>query len=135
MLLMGVYVKTDLDLKTGLSFTGKYRATPAGLLRTVQGDMATLQLVVGLPEAARTILSNVQHASSGIPGALEGRQVMRLETHAYRVVYGEPIFVTATPRERAYLNGRRGDHLPEKVHLYGVHLVSFLETCGLLQFS
>ena len=98
---------------------GKYRATPGGPLLPVQGDVSKLPMVVGLPEAARTILSNVRRASSSMPGTMEVRRLMQHETHAYRVVYGEPIFVTVSPSERDSFLGvrlfrcRRGDPVQE----------------------
>ena len=40
---------------------------------------------------------NIEHVSRKLPGTQEVRRQMRFETHAYRVAYGVPIFVTFSP--------------------------------------
>ena len=79
---------------------GQYRAGPDAPLQPVAGDVSKLHMVPELPRAARILLQNVQHVSAKIPGTVEVRKLMRHETHAYRIIYGEPIFVTISPNER-----------------------------------
>ncbi|CAJ1335198.1 unnamed protein product, partial [Effrenium voratum] len=86
---------------------GQYRAGPDAPLQPVAGDVSKLHMVPELPRAARVLLQNVQHVSAKIPGTVEVRKLMRHETHAYRIIYGEPIFVTISPNERDNLLGVR----------------------------
>ena len=79
---------------------GKYRPFPGGPLQPVNGDLAKVGLVETLSRVARRMLENVRHTSQQIPGTVETRRLMRHETHAYRIVFGEPIFVTISPAER-----------------------------------
>ena len=77
----------------------KYK-TPDGKLRPVNGDLTKVRLVPGLPPTARKLLANIEHVTSKIPGTQEVRRKMRHMTHSYRVVYGQPIFVTMSPDEK-----------------------------------
>ena len=78
----------------------KYR-TPGGRLAEVRGDLSKVRYVEGLPPVAHRLLLNVEHITRQISGTQEVRRAMRHQTHAYRVAYGEPIFVTFfTQRER-----------------------------------
>ncbi|CAJ1408108.1 unnamed protein product, partial [Effrenium voratum] len=86
---------------------GQFRAGPDAPLQPVAGDVAKLHMVPELPRAARVLLQNVQHVSAKMPGTVEVRKLMRHETHAYRVIYGEPVFVTISPNERDNLLGVR----------------------------
>ena len=79
---------------------GHYRPSPGAPLRAVDGDISKVGMVETLTPLARRLLQNVRHASSHIPGTVETRRLMRHETHAYRIVFGEPIFVTVSPAER-----------------------------------
>ena len=72
---------------------------PNGKKRPVGGDMTKLRCVAKLSEAAKRLLRMVEHLTRKLPGTQEARRMMRFETHAYRVCYGVPIFVTFTPDE------------------------------------
>jgi hypothetical protein len=70
-----------------------------GTKKKVSGDMTKLRYVPGLSAAARKLLQNIEHSSRRIPGTQETRRLMRFNTHAYRIRYGVPIFVTFSPDE------------------------------------
>ena len=78
---------------------GKYE-TPSGQMKNVGGDLSKVRYVPDLPPAAHRLLTHISHVSRSIPGTQEVRRTMRHETHAYRCVYGEPIFVTFSPNEK-----------------------------------
>lgn len=77
---------------------GKFQDA-TGRLQAVAGDMTKVRYVPGLSAAAKRLLLNIQHTSRKVPGTQEIRRLMRFETHAFRVAYGVPIFVTFTPDE------------------------------------
>ena len=70
-----------------------------GKLKPVKGDMTKLRYVPGLSRAAQRLLQNLEHTSRKVPGTQETRRQMRFDTHANRVRYGVPIFVTFSPDE------------------------------------
>ena len=61
--------------------------------------MTKLRYVAKLSEAAKRLLRMVEHITRKLPGTQETQRMMRFDTHAYRVRYGVPIFVTFTPDE------------------------------------
>jgi hypothetical protein len=70
-----------------------------GTMKPVKGDMTKLRYVPGLSRAAQRLLQNLEHTSRKVPGTQEVRRQMRFDTHANRVRYGVPIFVTFSPDE------------------------------------
>ena len=72
----------------------------AGNKKPVNGDFSKVMYADGLPPAAKKIAENTTAKCRNIPGTHEVRNVMRHETHAYRVCYGTPIFLTFSPSER-----------------------------------
>ena len=77
---------------------GKYQDVNGKTLE-VRGDMTKIRFVPGLSAAAKRLLQNLEHTSRRLPGTQETRRLMRFDTHAYRVRYGVPIFVTFSPDE------------------------------------
>ena len=75
---------------------GKYLDVD-GKTKDVRGDMTKVRYVSGLSKAAQRLLQNIEHTSRKIPGTQETRRLMRYDTHANRVRYGVPIFVTFSP--------------------------------------
>ena len=61
--------------------------------------MTKLLNVPGLSVAARKLLRNTEHTSRRLAVAQETRRLMRFDTHAMRIRYGVPIFVTLPPHE------------------------------------
>ena len=78
---------------------GKY-CDPTGKTRAVNGDMTKVRYVAGLSRAAKRLLMNLEHTSRQLAGTQETRRHMRFDTHANRIHYGVPIFVTFSPDER-----------------------------------
>ena len=72
----------------------------AGNKKPVNGDFSKVMHADGLPPAAKKIAENSAAKCRNIPGTHEVRNIMRQETHAYRVCYGTPIFLTFSPSER-----------------------------------
>ena len=72
----------------------------AGNKKPVNGDFSKVMYADGLPPAAKKIAENTTAKCRNIPGTHEVRNIMRHETHAYRVCYGAPIFLTFSPSER-----------------------------------
>ena len=70
-----------------------------GRVQSVKGDMTKLRYVPSLTTAAKRLLRSIEHMTRKLPGTQETRRQMRFDTHAYRVRYGVPIFVTFTPDE------------------------------------
>ena len=77
---------------------GKYQDLD-GRTEDVRGDMTKVRYVPGLSPAAKRLLQNLEHTSRRIAGTQETRRLMRFNTHANRVRYGVPIFVTFSPDE------------------------------------
>ena len=71
----------------------------AGKTQKVKGDMTKLRYVPDLSDAATRLLRNIEHLTRKLPGTQGARRQMRFDTHANRVRYGVPIFVTFTPDE------------------------------------
>ena len=93
---------TAKDLENGAielckALTGTY--DQFGTKRKVNGDMTKLRFVPGLSAAASKLLQNIEHCSRRIAGTQETRRLMRFDTHANRIRYGVPIFVTFSPDE------------------------------------
>ena len=61
--------------------------------------MTKVRHVANLSVAAKALLQHIEHTSRKIAGTQETRRQMRFDTHAMRVRYGVPIFVTFTPDE------------------------------------
>ena len=61
--------------------------------------MTKVRYFPGISAAAKRLLQNVEHTSRRKAGTQETRRLMRFDTHANRVRYGVPIFVTFTPDE------------------------------------
>ena len=70
-----------------------------GKVRKVGGDMTKVRYVPGLSAAAKRLLQNIEHTTRKLPGTQETRRQMRFDTHANRIRYGVPIFVTFSPDE------------------------------------
>ena len=81
------------------ALNGKYRS-PCGQLKDVHGDLTKVPYVENLPPVARRLLTNVEHVTRDIPGSQEVRRTMRHQTHAHRIAYGEPFFITFSPNEK-----------------------------------
>ena len=77
---------------------GKYTDL-GGRTQKVNGDMTKVQNVPGLSVSARKLLKNIEHTSRRLAGTQETRRLMRFDTHANRICYGVPIFVTFSPDE------------------------------------
>jgi len=95
---------TPKQLETGAieicrALRGKY-TDPAGKNRPVNGDMTKVRYVPGLSLGAKKLLQNLEHTSRKLPGTQETRRQMRFDTHANRIKYGVPVFVTFSPDER-----------------------------------
>eukprot|EP00973_Karenia_brevis_P023690 3264404-Karenia_brevis.AAC.1 len=65
----------------------------------VNGDMTKLRFMP-LSDAARMLLTSLEHTSRKIPGTMEVRKLMRYATHAGRIRKGIPIFITWSPDEK-----------------------------------
>ena len=78
---------------------GEYR-DEKGRRQKVQGDLAKIRKVKTLSEPARRILNRVQTVAQTIEGTNEVRTLMRYDTHAFRIAYGVPLFVTFSPDEK-----------------------------------
>ena len=61
--------------------------------------MTKVRHVANLSVAAKALLQHIEHTSRKLAGTQETRRQMRFDTHAMRVRYGVPIFVTLTPDE------------------------------------
>ena len=71
-----------------------------GEKKNVNGDLTKLRHVPGLGEPAKKLLGDAEARARNIPGTHEVRKAMRHQTHANRVCYGTPIFLTFSPSER-----------------------------------
>jgi hypothetical protein len=79
---------------------GKFTG-PDGVQRKVNGDMTKLRYAIDtLTPAAQALINNIEHTTRKIPGTHEIRRKMRHMTHSYRVVYGQPLFLTMSPDEK-----------------------------------
>ena len=78
---------------------GVYR-DPAGGVHRVSGDMTKVKQCAGLTPAAHKLLAAVEHTSQRVEGTQEVRRLMRHQLHAYRIVYGQAVFVTFSPNEK-----------------------------------
>ena len=67
-----------------------------GRVMPVNGDLSKLRFVPGLHPLAARLLHHVQAVSRPLPGVQETRRTMRFETHAFRVFFGVPLFVTVS---------------------------------------
>ena len=99
----GFHKLTAKDLEAGAiqickALWSKYRDID-GKKKSVNGDMTKVRYVPGLCPAAQNLLQNIEHTSRRLPGTQETRRLMRFDTHANRVRYGVPIFVTFSPDE------------------------------------
>ncbi len=83
----------------GMLEHGKYTDI-TGAKKPVNRDFSKLRYADGLPPAAKKIVENSIAKCRNIPGTHEVRNSMRQQTHAYRVCYGTPIFLTFSPSER-----------------------------------
>ena len=61
--------------------------------------MAKVRYAPGLGAAAQRLLRNLAHRPRRLPGTQATRRRMRFDTHANRVRYGLPIFMTCSPDE------------------------------------
>ena len=52
---------------------GKYKS-PDGVVRNINGDATKLRYAIGLDPKAKTLLSNIEHATSKIPGTQDVRR-------------------------------------------------------------
>ena len=94
---------TACDLENGVvaiaeALWGTYKDVH-GKSQKVNGDIAKVNYVPGLSEAAHLLLKNIAHASRKLPGTQETRRMMIFITQAYRIRYGTAIFVTFSPDE------------------------------------
>ena len=78
---------------------GKYTDI-TGAQKSVQGDFSKVQHVPGLSAAAKKLAQDCNAKCRNIPGTHETRNLMRQQTHAYRVCYGTSVFLTFSPSER-----------------------------------
>ena len=78
---------------------GQYKDI-TGEMKNVNGDLTKLRHVPGLPEPAKKLLGDAEARARNISGTHEVRKTMRHQTHANRVCYGTPIFLTFSPSER-----------------------------------
>ena len=62
-------------------------------LQAVNGDMTEVRYVPGFSDAAHVLLKNIEHTSRKLPGTQETRRLMRFATQAFRIRYGNAIFV------------------------------------------
>ena len=69
-------------------------------MKPVNGDLTKVRYAIGLPDASRRLLQNLEHSTKQIPGTHEVRKIMRYDTNAGRVRRGVPIFVTFSPDEK-----------------------------------
>ena len=97
---------------------GKFQDA-SGRMQAVAGDMTKVRYVPGLSSAAKRLLQNIQHISRRLPGTQEIRRLMRFETHAFRIAYGVPIFVTFTPDESHNLLMLRFSRVRQNDPLFG----------------
>ena len=61
--------------------------------------MTKVRYVPGLSPSAHALLKNIEHTSRKLSGTQETRRLMRWQTQAYRIRYGNSIFVTFSPDE------------------------------------
>ncbi|CAE7251314.1 pfh1 [Symbiodinium natans] len=78
---------------------GKYMDI-SNQIKPVKGDLSKVKYSIGLSEAAKKVLDNCTARCRNIPGTHDVRSIMRQETHANRICYGTPLFVTFSPSER-----------------------------------
>ncbi|CAE7244158.1 pfh1 [Symbiodinium natans] len=78
---------------------GKYMDL-SNQIKPVKGDLSKVKYSIGLSEAAKKVLDNCTARCRNIPGTHDVRSIMRQETHANRICYGTPLFVTFSPSER-----------------------------------
>ncbi len=78
---------------------GKYKGLD-GRTHAVNGDMTKVRYGTNLHPAAKRLLDNLEHTTSKLAGTQEVRKKMRHITHSFRVVYGQPIFITFSPNEK-----------------------------------
>ena len=67
--------------------------------KKVNGDIAKVEYVPHISDAARMLLRNIGYTSRKLPGTIETRRLMIFITQAYRIKYGTAIFVTFSPDE------------------------------------
>ena len=73
----------------------------SGRKQSVSGDMTKVRYVDGLSESVHILLKNIEHASRKLPGTQETRRLMRFQTHAFRIKYGTPLFLTSFTRRES----------------------------------
>ena len=73
---------------------------PSGKQRQVNGVLTKLKFVSGLGPVAHCLLKSPKTVSRTLPGVKETRRQMRFDTHAMRVRYGVPIFITFSPDDK-----------------------------------
>ena len=74
---------------------------PDGIRRKVNGDMTKVRYAIEkLSSTAQKLVSNIEHTTRKIAGTHEIRRKMRHMTHSYRVIYGQPLFITMSPDEK-----------------------------------
>lgn len=71
-----------------------------GNKKYINGDLTKLWHVQSLSAAAKRVISNLDARTRNIPGTHQIRKTMRHQTHANRICYGTPIFLTFSPSER-----------------------------------
>ena len=71
-----------------------------GKMQKVNGDIAKVEYVPHISDAARMLLKNIGYTSRKLPGTIETRRMMRFITQAYRIKYGTAIFITFSPDEK-----------------------------------
>ena len=66
----------------------------------MQGNVSKLQSIIGLGDKERALIRNSQFMSSKIAGTRQIRRSIFHIVFSSRIVYGNPVFMTVTPRER-----------------------------------
>ena len=69
-------------------------------LKPVNGDLNKVSYVPGLSVGAHHVLNNLQARTRKVPGTHAVRSTMRHQTHANRICYGTPLFITFSPSEK-----------------------------------
>ena len=69
-------------------------------LKPVNGDLNKVSYVPGLSVGAHHVLNNLQARTRKVPGTHAVRSTMRHQTHANRICYGTPLFITFSSSEK-----------------------------------
>ena len=82
-----------------LLWDGEYQK-PDGSRAQIKGDTTKIMHAIGLTNTQRALLQHFFFMTARIPGTREVRRMVNHKVFSGRIVYGLPLFLTATPSER-----------------------------------